>query len=56
MLVYNKDDGQLFLPLKKKNFFWFFFKFDGNLVSRWHLHSPPCGKEKSTGHYFKLLD
>ena len=31
---------------KKK--YWkkgFFFKFDGNLASRWYLHSPPSGKE-----------
>jgi len=23
----------------------FFFKFGGNLTSRWYLHSPPSGKE-----------
>ncbi|KAA5451355.1 hypothetical protein F2Y34_10220 [Bacteroides caccae] len=23
----------------------FFFRFGGNLISRWYLHSPPSGKE-----------
>ena len=25
-------------------FYWFFFKFGGNLTSRWCLHSPPSGR------------
>ena len=40
-------DTKTFSPLKADNIFYylFFFKFGGNLTSRWYLHSPPSGKE-----------
>ena len=39
-------DTKTFSPLKADNIFYylFFFKFGGNLTSRWYLHSPPSGR------------
>ena len=42
-------DTKTFSPLKADNIFYylFFFKFGGNLTSRWYLHSPPSGRRST---------